>query len=188
MTDRDLCANHHVRWSASQFVMQQKLLAVLFALVALSGCVAAGSQFKPEASKPVGNRALLYVYRPDTIVGVANADVSFIHLDGQRLTQIRIGGYVAVPISAGKHKLTTTEVLLSRDTGKIRSETVFTAPAGSTVYLRYTEGLKSISPIVLPTGVYVQSTGDYRFEFVPEAEALVELAKTKALELEQATQ
>jgi hypothetical protein len=167
--------------------MKEKLVAALLAL-SLAGCGATGTQFKPELNKPDGNRALLYVYRPDTIVGVGNADVPFIHLDGQRLTRIRIGGYLAIPVSTGRHKLITTESLLGKDTGRGRGETTFTAPAGSTVYLRYTEGFKRVTPIALPAGIFVESTGEYRFEYVPEAEALVEISKTKALESDGMTQ
>jgi hypothetical protein len=94
------------------------------------------------------------------------------HLDGQRLTRIRIGGYLNIPISVGQHKLATTESLLGGDTGKVRGETTFSVPPRSTLYLRYTESFKTFAPTVLPTGVAVAPSGDYRFEFVPEAEAL----------------
>jgi hypothetical protein len=33
------------------------------------------------------------LYRPHTLIGIANADVPIIHLDGQRLARIHIGGY-----------------------------------------------------------------------------------------------
>jgi hypothetical protein len=147
----------------------------------LSGCGASGQQFKAEASKP--DRALLYVYRPSTLIGIGNADVPFLHLDGRRLARIRIGGYLAIPISPGRHKLTTTMSLLGNDTGKIRGEATVAAPVGATIYLRYTEGFKAIVPIPLPVGVVVVSSANYVFEFVPEAEALAELASTQALEL-----
>jgi hypothetical protein len=168
--------------------MKEKLVAASVMLILLAGCGATGTQFKPELIKADGNRALLYVYRPDTIIGVGNADVPFIHLDGRRLTRIRIGGYLATPVSAEKHKLTTTESLLGKDTGKVRGETTFAAPAGSTIYLRYAEAFKRITPIALPTGIFVESTGNYRFDYVPEVDALVEIAKTKALDLDQMTQ
>jgi hypothetical protein len=74
-------------------------------------------------------------------------------------------------------------LLLGNDTGRIRGDAVVAAPAGSTIYLRYTEGIKAIVPIPLPVGVILLSSGKYVFEFVPEAEALAELANTQASEL-----
>jgi hypothetical protein len=51
--------------------------------------------------------------------------------------------------------------------------------------VRYTEGFKDMTVMVIPKGgAYVGGSGDYRFEQVPEPEALAELAKTKPLELE----
>ena len=166
-------------------LLRFRLAAVLMSTPLLFGCVATGGQFKPEVKKPSTNGVLLYVYRPYTLIGIANADVPIMHLDGQRLTRIRIGGYLNVPISGGQHRLTTTESLLGSDTGRVRGETKFSVRAGSTLYLRYTESFKTFVPIVLPVGVAVISSGDYRFEYVPEAEALAELANTKPLELDQ---
>jgi hypothetical protein len=123
------------------------------------------------------------VYRSFTLIGIANIDVPFIHLDGQRLTRIRIGGHLVVPVSAGRHKLTTTESLLGSDTGRVRGETTFAIPAS--LYLRYTEGFRTGVPIVLPGGAFLQSSGSYRFEPVPKSEALAELANTKPLELKR---
>lgn len=78
-----------------------------------------------------------------------------------------------------------TESLLGNDTGKIRGEAAITVPGGLTVYLRYTESFKTITPVVLPKGVFLESTGEYRFVAVPETEALAEIAKTTPLELEK---
>ena len=57
-------------------------------------------------------------------------------------------------------------------------------PAGATVFLRYTEGFKSFTPIILPGVVIVESTPDFRFQPVPEAEARAELANTRTLAAE----
>ncbi len=162
--------------------MGQNVMAAL-AVVLLSGCGASGPQFQEGLAKPDSGRALLYVYRTNTMIGIINGDVPFMHLDGRRLARIRIGGYAAIPISPGKHRLTTTESLLGEDIGKVRGETTFTVSAGSVVYLRYTEVFESIVPIVVPGAVIVATTGDFRFEAIPEAEARVELASTNALEL-----
>jgi hypothetical protein len=70
--------------------------------------------------------------------------------------------------------------LLGNDTVN-QGEATVAAPVGATIYLRY-RGFKAIVPIPLPVGrlvVYRPTT----FEFVPEAEALAELANTQALAL-----
>jgi hypothetical protein len=51
--------------------------------------------------------------------------------------------------------------------------------------LRYTEGFKTVAPIVLPGGAFLSSSGDYRFGPVAKSEALAELANTKPLELDR---
>ena len=158
------------------------LIAAVVAFLVVSGCGASGESFRAVGTKPARDQALLYVYRPSTVIGIANADVPFVHLDGRRLGRIRIGGYLRIPVAAGRRRLTTTESLLGNDTGKTRGEAVVTAPAGSTLYLRYTEGFSSFVPIPLPHGALVVSSGKYRFEAVPEKEALSELATTQAID------
>jgi hypothetical protein len=165
--------------------VKNQLAGFMIAVLSLLGCAASSAQDQLGPNKPGGNRTLLYVYRSFTLIGIANFDVPFIHLDGQGLTRIRIGGHLVIPISPGRHKLTTTESLLGSDTGRVRGETTFSAPAGSTLYLRYTESFKTFVPIVLPGGAVVSSSGDYRFEPVPKSEALAELAKTTPLKLDR---
>jgi hypothetical protein len=122
------------------------------------------------------------VYRPNTFVGIGNPDVAFLHLDGRRIARIRIGGYVAVPVSPGQHKVTATKSSGADDAGKALSEKTFSARAGSTVYLRYTEGFSSFVPIILPKTTVILSSMYHRFEAVPEREALAELAETKSIQ------
>jgi hypothetical protein len=155
---------------------------VLAAALLLTGCGASGEQFKVGALKPTAGRALVYVYRPSTFVGIANSEVAFLHLDGRRLARIRIGGYLAVPVSPGQHKVTTTQSAGDADTGKVLSERSFSVHAGSTVYLKYTEGFSSFVPIILPKTAVVLSSLYHRFDAVPEREALAELAETQALQ------
>jgi hypothetical protein len=156
-------------------------VAVSGFLLLPSACTASGPQF----NKPEGGGSQVIVYRPQTVIGIANSDVPIIHLDGQRLTRIRIGGYLALPVSTGQHKLTTAESLLGADIGRIRGQTTFVVPAGSTVYLRYTEAFVSFTATPLAKGAVVDSTGDFRFESVSEPEALGELAHTTRLELDR---
>lgn len=166
--------------------MKRTLWTILAAMALLAGRADAAPQLAaPAATKPAAGRALLYVYRPRTLIGIANFDVPIIHLDKQRLGRIRIGGYLAIPVSPGQHTLTTTESLLGNDTGRIRGETEFSIVAGSTLYLRYTESFKSFAAVPLPSGTVVESSGDYRFEAVRDPEARAEIADTKPLELER---
>jgi hypothetical protein len=143
-----------------------------------------GTEFKAE-TKSEGGRARLYVYRHVAYVGIANADVTFLHLDGQRIGRIRMGGFISVPISPGQHSLKTTESILGGDTGRLFGETSFSATPGSNVYFRYSEGFKTFIPIVIHGIATAESTGDYRFESVSEAEALAELKGMKQIELER---
>jgi uncharacterized membrane protein YqiK len=165
--------------------VRKRLAAALVAVLLLAGCGATIPRFNAELIKPDSRGAVVYVYRPHTVIGIANADVSILHLDGQRMARIRIGGYLAIPVSPGQHRLSTTQSLLFVDTGRVVAEANFAAPADSTVYVRYTETFKTFTPIVLPRGgAAVSSSCDCRLESVPEAEAQADLAKLTALELD----
>jgi hypothetical protein len=166
-------------------LVRSKLAAIFIAVLPFLAGAPSAAQPQSMPNKPDVGRVRIYVYRPFTLIGMANFDVSIIHLDGRRLTRIRIGGHLVMPVSAGVHTLTTTESLLGSDTGRIRGETKFSAPAGSTIYLRYTESFGSAVPILLPKGGFLESTGSFRFELVPESEARAELANTKPLELDK---
>jgi hypothetical protein len=67
----------------------------------------------PSAQKSDGEKALIYVYRETSIIGIANFDVSFLHVDGHRVTRVR-GGYVPLMVSPGQHKLITKQSLWQR--------------------------------------------------------------------------
>ncbi len=161
--------------------MRTLVAATLVALLQLSGFEASAQQSTASGS----SAARLYVYRPSTIIGIGNLDVPFLHLDGKRLTRIRIGGHLSVSVSPGKRKLTTTESLLGSDTGKIRGQAIVTVPPGATLYLRYTEGFGTFVPIPLPQGAVVLSSGQYRFEAISKSEAIVEMSGSQPLELEK---
>jgi len=161
----------------------KRIVSALFC-IALSGCGASGPQFKASPTPDASGNARLYVYRPDTMIGIINWDVPFIHLDDRPLTRIRIGGYLVVPVPAGRHTLKTTESFMGKDTGKVRGQTVFEVEAGSTVFMRYTEKFKTFRPIILPNVTVIDSNGDFRFEPVVEKAALEELKETELLDVE----
>jgi hypothetical protein len=147
--------------------MWVRIFAALIAALLLFRPGIAGAQPTPSVQKSDGERAIIYVYRATSIIGIANFDVSFLHVDGRRLTRISMGGYIPIPVSPGQHKLITTQSLFGSDTGKIRGQAIVTVPAGATVYLRYSEGYKSFVPIILPGAAFVVSSHYYRFERVP---------------------
>jgi hypothetical protein len=115
------------------------------------------------------------VYREKSMVGILNADGPFLHIDGRRLVRIKMGGYISIPVAPGQHKLTTTESLFGNDTGEVRGQAAVTVPAGMIVYLKYSETFKSMSSIILPSGVYFNSAGNYHFEFVAAPTAKSEM-------------
>ena len=76
------------------------LIAAVVAFLVVSGCGASGESFRAVGTKPARDQALLFVYRPSTVIGIANADVPFVHLDGRRLGRIAseaISGFRSQP-------------------------------------------------------------------------------------------
>jgi hypothetical protein len=146
-------------------------IAVFTVALLLVGPRLASAQPVPSTQKSVGETAVIYVYRETSIIGIANFDVSFLHVDGRRVTRISMGSYIPITVSPGQHKLITTQSLFGSDTGKIRGQATVSVPAGATVYLRYSEGYNSFVPVVVPGFVAVLSSHYYRFERVPGPEA-----------------
>lgn len=157
-----------------------KYLIVVLGAV-LMGCGASGPKLKKVATAGPDD-IVVYLYRPDTMIGIINADVPFVHVDGELLTRIRIGGYISRRLKPGRHTITTTESFLGDDTGKVRGEIVFEAPGGTNVYLRYTEKFKTFNLMAIGNIVTVSSTGDYRFEVMAAETALEELKELERLE------
>jgi hypothetical protein len=160
-------------------------IACLTVAVLLAGCGASGQPFATAFIAPPKSGAVLYIYRPKTTIGIGNPDVSFVHLDGRALRRLRIGGYLALPLKPGPHEISATTSLLGADTGNVRAKAVVTVPPGGKMFLRYTEAYKSVVPIILPKVGGVIAQYEFRFEEVPEGEALGELADTKALALDK---
>ena len=86
---------------------------------------------------------MLYVYRPKTIIGIGNPDVSFVHLDGKPLTRLRIGGYLALPLKPGSHEILATTSLLGADTGNVRAKAIVNAPPGGKIFIGGLQGFRA---------------------------------------------
>jgi hypothetical protein len=169
-----------------QMTLSTPLRTALLALVLLlAGCGASGQPFSTASIAPPKSGAMLYLYRPKTIIGIGNPDVSFVHLDGKPLTRLRIGGYLALPLKPGSHEILATTSLLGADTGNVRAKAVVNVPPAGRIFVRYSEAYKGFVPIILPKVGAVITQMEFRFDEVPESEALGELADTKALELDK---
>ena len=156
---------------------------LIIAVLVLAGCGASGASFKQEAIESLGeNETIIYIYRPDTLVGIINFDVSFLHLNGKSLGRIRIGGYLPIVVSQGVYDISTTESMFGNDTGKILAQAKFEVKPGPPVYLRYTEDFEHFIPLVIDNFAIVSYSGAYRFELVSPEEAMPEISKTELLE------
>lgn len=116
-------------------------------------------------------------------MGLGNFDVPFLYVDGQRLTRIRIGGYLTIPLQPGLHTVTVTESSFRRDTGKVRAHATFDVSQGEPVYIRYTERFGVRPPLSLSTLFSGPPPPVFIFYLVKEAFAQKELAETRRLEL-----
>ena len=152
-------------------VMRISVFAVLIVALLLVGPKLTSAQPVSGIQQQNQPKTLIYVYRETSLIGIANFDVSFLHVDGRRLTRISMGGFIPIAVSPGQHTLTTTQSLFGSDTGKLRAKATVTVPPGAIMYLRYSEGYKSFLPVVVPGFVAVLSSHYYRFERVPRSEA-----------------
>ena len=92
--------------------MRVRVVASVTVAVLLFGLQLTNAQPVGSAQKSPGEKALIYVYRETSIIGIANFDVSFLHVDGRRATRISMGGYIPITVSPGQHKLITAQSLL----------------------------------------------------------------------------
>jgi hypothetical protein len=151
--------------------MRIRVFAALIVALLVVGPRLTFAQQISGTQKPDLAKTFIYVYRETSLIGIANFDVSFLHVDGRRLARISMGGFLPIAVSPGQHTLTTTQSLFGSDTGKLLAQATVTLPPGAIMYLRYSEGYKSFVPVVVPGFVAVLSSHYYRFERVPGPEA-----------------
>ena len=161
------------------FKTSWKIFATLSCLLAVLAIGAKDTVAQSAGGQraPVLQEARIVIYRQTSLIGIGNViDVPFLHVDSKRLGRIRMGGYFSFAVAPGQHKIFTTESFFGGDTGKVRGSATVTVPAGTALYLRYSETFGSITPIPLPIGVIVHSTGVYHFEPVAAATAKSEMS------------
>jgi hypothetical protein len=71
--------------------MSVRVFAALIVALLLCRPGIACAQPAASAQKSDGEKALIYVYRETSIIGIANFDVSFLNVDGRRLARISMG-------------------------------------------------------------------------------------------------
>lgn len=110
------------------------LLAALLGTLLAQGCAGGKPRGAPfEALAPPSETStLVYVYRRDTLGGVGAAPLK---VDGDELTKLRNGEYLALILEPGEHEVSASLMwlgLLARSWNQMK----FNAQAGQTQYIR----------------------------------------------------
>lgn len=97
--------------------------------LALGACVtvADGPSFKPVAAG--GGKGVAYVY---SVGGIGESPV--IGVDGKEAGRLQAKGYIAIPVSAGTHKITMRTVVLGMK--MLGRDVEVNVPSGGAVYLK----------------------------------------------------
>jgi hypothetical protein len=149
----------------------RRVLLVSALCLALGACatVAGGPEFKPV---PAGaDKGVVYVYAPGHFSGYGESPV--VAVDGKEVDKLNAKGYMAIPVSAGKHTITMHSVLVGVKLGG-RDVPVSVASGGS-AYVRIDRKFDSLA--FTPTGpipIYINvMTG------VPNEIGQAEITKTR---------
>ncbi|WP_430460104.1 DUF2846 domain-containing protein [Thalassolituus sp. LLYu03] len=177
-----------------------KMLPLLTAalLLGLTGCTvhqSVGDSFgsyvsEPDgqAFKPVGYRwdyehtALVYVYRPATQWSMDELETPSFNVDGERLFNVKGGGYTWYEMMPGEYDVVMRRGLLGLEGfGDFVIRTVaklkFEVQAGKVYYLRYSE----IDPPAVDPASGFTPIGDGPLQLVAPSQALAELPVTRMI-------
>lgn len=77
-----------------------RIVLTLIAGLLLSGCIASGPSFQPEAFVPP-NKSVVYAYRPMGLVGIG--ECYRVYVDDKKLGCIKAGGYFRYDVEPGRH-------------------------------------------------------------------------------------
>lgn len=136
----------------------------------LAGCsVATGKQFARHPT-PTENEALIYIYRPHTLVG--NADKPDIRINQASIGTLYAGGFLRTMVPLGQHTLTLTKDSKGRQWSYPDRSVKLPIIRSGVVYLRYTPTMRSGGY----SGNQQIIIHSYKFEPVSEAGALEELS------------
>ncbi len=141
-------------------------LCLILALI-LASCAtpASGPGYEPVAAAP--GKGIIYVYSLDYPYGLAK-----IAVDGNEVATMEHRGFVAIPVSAGRHTVRARKGCIPLcalyDAGR---NAVVDVPAGGSVYLRIEVVYQGMAGTV---SIYTE-----RFSQIPNESAAVEISRTK---------
>jgi len=111
---------------------------VLFGALFFMGCsVAMGSRFQALSVQDAG--AVLYVYRVPTITSSFMASSPKLFLNGSPVTNLKNGGYVALPVMPGGHELELRFYTFGIEQESARKLTHIHASENEALYFEYRE-------------------------------------------------
>lgn len=79
-----------------------RIVLTLIAGLLLSGCIASGPSFQPEAFVPP-NKSVVYAYRPMALVAIG--ECWRVYVDETQLGCINAGGYFRYELEPGRHTM-----------------------------------------------------------------------------------
>lgn len=142
----------------------------VFSPLLLAGCsVATGKQFTRH-STPAENEALIYIYRPRTLIG--NANKPEIRINQNSVGTLYAGGFLSKMVPLGQHNLTLTRDGKGHQWGYPDRSVNLPITRSGGFYFRYTPTMRSGGY----SGNQQIIIHSYKFEPVPEAAALEELS------------
>lgn len=150
--------------------MRMKALGVLCVAWMLCSCTTIGPAFQPLPT-PGPGKGLLYIYRLGLVAAPAQEKAA-IEINGTKVGFMRGNGYIAVPLSAGQHRLKMDWE--SNFDQRLKGQPVF-------LNVRVVEGQDTYVRI---GAVYFENSSfggaSWRMEPVPADIALQEIARTRA--------
>jgi len=143
------------------------MYALAFLCLALASCAtpAGGPEFKPAAAGP--GKGVIYVYSLDYPYGLAKIEV-----DGKHLATVETRGFVAIPVSAGRHTVLSRKGCIPLcalyDAGR---KVTVDVPDGGSVYLRIDVVFQGMAGTI--------SLYNERFTQIPNEIAAAQIRRTR---------
>lgn len=118
------------------------LVLIVVVVIALSGCAVSPS-YEAPTSLSEANSATLYIYRTSVAFHSLNPERPYFYIDGKKVALLGTGDFVTTIIEPGDHVLSVKQPILFMPA--FESDTLnFTAEAGKTYYIRYSNDFAGV--------------------------------------------